>query len=331
MGLLDTIFRPQGPVQSAVTPMHQYNFKNRWALIGTVASGKSTVAALLVLTAQTLQSQLPNFFCDVVENTSNILVDVSNLRRGHFPPKTTAYGKYATEAGLLLGWNTTPGEGALLGKLKLGKKQMHIPICDLAGEDLQAGQKGMPSFEQIGSAAFSQARQLREYVRESDGLILIAPASKALMFKDDVQIEREAADIEFDPDVNLARMMGDIVEHRRRVRKPLKGIAFVITKWDMIAPYAQDLGMDVTTTQGLNEFLDVCFPSTKMRIKMLVEDWGTRVEYFPSFVDVQRNGDGSLRKWDDDSAKILVKDRRIPSYGSQYMVNLINFVGSYAS
>ena len=331
MGLLDSILKPQGPVQSAVTPLHQYNFKNRWALLGTVASGKSTVAATLVLTAQTLQSQLPNFYCDVVENTSNILVDVSNLRRGHFPPKTSAYGKYATEAGLLMGWNQTVGDSQFLNRLRIGKKQMHIPICDLAGEDLQAGQKGMPTFEQIGSAAFSQAQQLKEYVRESDGLILIAPASKALMFKDDAQIEKESADIAFDPDVNLARMLGDIIEHRRKTRKPLKGIAFVITKWDMIAPYAQDMSMDVTTQEGLNEFLDVCFPTTKMRIKMLQEDWGTRVEYFPSFIDVERNGDGTVRKWPDGSPKILVKERRIPSYGSQYMVNLINFVGSYAT
>ena len=37
-------FKPKGPAgsQISVAPDHQYSFKNRWSLIGTVGSGKST-------------------------------------------------------------------------------------------------------------------------------------------------------------------------------------------------------------------------------------------------------------------------------------------------
>lgn len=323
MGLLDNLLaRNQGPVPTAVTPAHQYQYKNRWSMIGTVASGKSTVAAQIVLTAQTLQSQIPTFSCDVVENTSNILVDVSNLRRGRFPPKTTAYNKYATEAGLLMYWNE-----ALGGRLSIGKKQMHIPFCDVAGEDLQAGIKGNTA--DINPAAYSQATKLKEYVRESDGLILIAPASKALMFKNDQQLESEE-DMEFDPDVNLARLFGDIIDYRRKHNRPLKGVAIVITKWDLIKPYADELNMNIETNEGLNEFMNVCFPSTTMKINFLQKTWPTQVQFFPSFIDVERDGSGNIKRWDDGSPKIKVLDRRVPSYGGQWIVNLINFLGRFA-
>jgi hypothetical protein len=311
-------FKTRGPVPpSAVTPQRQYASKYRWSLIGTVASGKSTIAALLVFAARTLSQQLPRFFCDVDEASSNILIDVSNLQRGRFPPKTKAYSTYATEAGLLMWWDQM-----------FSNRSMNIPLCDLAGEDLQAGMKG--SMTAPSSAAYSQATQLKEYVRDSDGFILVAPASKALLFKNDAQVEKEQADIAFDPDVNLARIFGDIINYRRKQNKPIKGCAICISKWDMIAPYAGEMGMDILTESGLTEFMNICFPSTSMKIKALQNP---NVRFFPMFIETEKNGDGSTKVWEDGtgSPRILVKDRRIPSFSALSCVNLINFLGSFAT
>ena len=109
------------------TAAQLYKYKNRFAMLGTVASGKSTVAAGIVLTAQTLSSDIPDFYCRVIESNSEILQDASNLRRGRFPAKTKAYEKYPVESGLLLIWNKRFG----------GDRKIQIPICDVAGEDVQ--------------------------------------------------------------------------------------------------------------------------------------------------------------------------------------------------
>jgi hypothetical protein len=298
-----------------------YSYKNRWSLIGTVDSGKSTIAALTVLTARTLSFRHRPFYCDVVENTSNIMEDVSNLQRGRFPKKTKAYNTYATEAGLLLWWDEM-----------WSGKSLHIPICDVAGEDLQLGERGVTT--QPSDEAYSQATRLKEYVRESDGLILVAPASKGLLFKNDVQVEKEEADIAFDPDVNLSRIYGGIIDYKRThpSSKPLKGCVIIISKWDLMAPYAEKEGMDILSERGRNEFMEVCYPFTKMKVKAMQRVFNTKVLFMPSFIDVVRDGQGHIQYWDAEKKKkkILVKDKRMPSYGARYYAEMINFLGQFA-
>jgi hypothetical protein len=316
-------FKTKGPVpQQDATPEHLYRYKNRWSLIGTVGSGKSTIAALLILAARTLSFQHRPFYCDVVENTSNIMEDVSNLQRGRFPKKTGAYNKYATESGLMLWWDEM-----------WSGKSLHIPICDVAGEDLEIGHRGVALTP--GPAAYTQAKILQEYVRESDGLILVAPASKGLLFKNDVQIEREEADIAFDPDVNLARIFGGIIDYKRthQSSKPLKGLVIMVSKWDLMQPYADEMNMDILTQQGRERFLEVCFPFTKMKIKAMQRVFNTKVLFVPSFVEVERDGNGNIVFWDQETKKqpkIKVGDNRMPSYSAGWMADTINFLGQFA-
>jgi hypothetical protein len=306
--------------QNQAAPTHLYTYKTRFSMLGTVGSGKSTIAGAIVLTSQTLSSDLPGFTCRVLEGTSNILSDCSNLRRGRFPAKTVPFGKYASEAGLLMGWHQIWGD-----------KRVQVPICDIAGEDIQMMiRQYSHNMQGIGNAAYSAAMNLVNYVKDSDGFVLAMPASKALIHKDDAQIEAEAESVDFDPDVNLARILGEVIDHKERCRgKPIRGIAVVITKWDMLMPYAQNLGMDVFTEQGLREFMDVCFPSTSQQIKACKL---ANVQYFPSYIDVERDQDGNVKKWEKDgSPKIMVKDRRKPSYSEQSYVNLIEFLHGFAS
>jgi len=321
--LLDALnpFKTSGPIpQSEVAPTHMYQYKNRWSLIGTVASGKSTIAACIVYTARTLSFRHRKFYADVVDNTSTIKQDVSNLQRGKFPQKTRAYNQYATESGLLLWWDEM-----------WSGKSLHIPICDVAGEDLQLGQQYSGSMKP-GPAAFSQAQRLKEYVRESDGVILVAPASKGLLFKGDLQIEPEPADIAFDPDVNLSDMFGGIIDYKRthQSSKPLKGCVIVLSKCDLMFPYAEKEGYDILTQRGMEDFMEICFPFTKMKVKAMQRVFNTQVKWVPSFVDVEHDGNGNIIRWPDKSPKVLVKDKRQVSYGAMYYADMINFLGQFA-
>jgi len=321
--LIDALnpLKTRGPIPKEGVAPHQYSFKNRWSLIGTVCSGKTTIEALLVLAARTLSFGVRKFYCDVVENQSTIMDDVSNLQRGRFPAKTRAYNQYAMEPGLLLYWDEMWSD-----------KQIHIPICDLAGEDLMLGQKGTTMSP--GPAAYSAAKHLQEYVQESDGLILVAPASKALLFKNDVRVEREPSDIAFDPDVNLARIFGGIIDYKRTHSnsKSLKGCVIMISKWDLVEPYAVEMNMDVMTEQGRERFLEVCFPFTRMKIKAMQRVFKTKVLFVPSFVEVERDGQGNIVYWDAEKKepRIKVGENRMPSYGMGWMADTINFLGQFA-
>jgi hypothetical protein len=307
--------------QPTATPQHLYEYKTRFSMLGTVASGKTTISGFTVLTAETLSCDQQNFQCEVIENTSDVLAAASNLRRGRFPSKTTAYSTYAYESGLSFTW-----------KGMLGDKRVHVPICDIAGEDIQQMIiRYGHNVGDIGPAAYSAAQNLITYVKESDGFVLVVPASKALMFKDDRQIDAESQDIDFDPDVNLARILGEVIEHKRHSRgKQIKGIAVVITKWDLAQPFASNLGMDIfePSGRGLTEFMHVCFPATSMRLKA---SGVQNVRYFPSYVDVERDENGNKKRWPDGSDKIVVKDRRKPSYSEQTYVDLINYLRMFAS
>ena len=321
--LIDALnpLKTRGPIPKEGVAPHQYSFKNRWSLIGTVCSGKTTIEALLVLAARTLSFGVRKFYCDVIENQSTIMDDVSNLQRGRFPAKTRAYNQYAMEPGLLLYWDEM-----------WSNKQIHIPICDLAGEDLMLGQKGTTMSP--GPAAYSAAKHLQEYVQESDGLILVAPASKALLFKNDVRVEREPSDIAFDPDVNLARIFGGIIDYKRTHSnsKSLKGCVIMISKWDLVEPYAVEMNMDVMTEQGRERFLEVCFPFTRMKIKAMQRVFKTKVLFVPSFVEVERDGQGNIVYWDAEKKepRIKVGENRMPSYGMGWMADTINFLGQFA-
>jgi hypothetical protein len=288
-------------------------------MLGTVGSGKSTISAAIVLTAQTLSSLRPNFFCRVLENTSNILADASNLRRGRFPIKTNPYQTYPPESGLLMIW-----KGAI------GEKRVQVPICDVAGEDIQEMIRRSQA-STLDNSSFNANVNLINYVKDSDGFILAVPASRALIHYGGLTLEPEAAEMEVDPDVNLARILSAVKSHKDQSHgKPIKGIAVVITKWDLLAPYAQNWGMDLydSSGKGLSNFMDICFPATSMELKAAGLD---KVKFFPSHVQVAHTDSGAVKKWPDGSDMIeTIPERRLPKYSEQSYVNLFEWLKTFA-
>lgn len=321
-----SIFGDKKKQEGSQLPSQMFKYKTRFSVLGTVGSGKTTVSALTVLTTQTLSNNLPNFTCRTLEGSSSILQAASDLRRGRFPPKTPPDAPAAFESGLLMKWSEWKGG-----------KHVHVPICDVAGEDIQ----GMivrfgANMYTPGAQAYAAAVNLINYVKDSDGFIVVIPASRALIFADDYQMEKENEDISADPDVNVTHILDAVISHKEQCRgRPIKGIAVVITKWDLLAPYAIQKGMDLydPTGQGIRNFMESCFPATSQ----LLKNYGlAKVKFFPSYVTVERDSQGQLKTWNDGSYRIKTdmeepNPKRIPKYAEQSYVQLIDYLKTFAA
>jgi len=305
-----------------------YKFKTRFSLLGTVGAGKTTVGGGLLISAQTLSSMMPEFRCRVLEGSSGIRVAASNLRRGRFPPKTPANLPSAPEAGLLLYW------GGLFGE-----KKVQIPFCDISGERVQQviqkyGEGMYPTEE-----AYDELSMLMRYIYDADGLILVIPASRALIFTDDRKVEAEPTGIAEDPDVNLARILESVFEYKEETgSKKLKAILAIITKWDLLQPYAKSKKMDIQdpTGEGLQNFMDIAFPDTMMSLKAYGLE---NVRFFPSYFKVKRetveiNGKKQVRlaKWSDGGDRIEMHEKilRMPKFPERTYKNMFDCLKNLA-
>ena len=288
-------------------------------MIGTGGAGKTTTSCLLFLTARTLQQQLPGFYCDVDDRNSNIMNDISNLQRGHFPPKTKAFNTYAYQYALQMWW------GGMWSK-----KSTTMNNCDIAGEDLMVSSQYQ--LKKPDPIAYSDAMKLVEYVYNSDIFILIAPASRALLFEDDAQVEREDEDTAFDPDVNLASIMAEIFRKRREIKKPPKGVMLFLTKCDMIDAYVEKQhGWNLYNSEKDRlDFLNLYFPFTTMKLKALTSVTPVPIGIFPMFIQTKKNSDGTAKRWEagpDMGHPIIEVKNRVPLYSAQQCVEAINFLG----
>lgn len=286
--------------------------EKRVSVIGTVESGKTTALGLICLTCQTLSAQNIAFKSRIRERTSGIKQAPSDLRRGHFPPKTTPGSYY--EADLLL-----KKEG------HFGDRTVTLPFCETAGEDIQ---KWINSFSQsmyVQRPKHHVVDELYKYVLNSEGFILVCPTSRALMHTGSQPLEAVPTGTSNDPDVNLSRIVDAIYDYKQQANMKIEGIAVLTTKQDIIQPYAQSMGVDLTNPQGMQKFMTSFFPDTSQSLKWYGLD---KIMFFPSWVQVERQQDGSPVKWQDGSEKILMNIRRprMPQYSEQSYMNLVNWL-----
>ena len=332
--LLKPIFSKPQPTQ--VEPLSKsFKYKTRFAMVGTIGAGKTTVSTLLVVTSQTMSQKLPDFTCRTCPGTTNIIDYDSKMRQGHFPPKTNPATTGRHEDGLLLRW----GKETRFSKAK----QMNIPICDLSGEKLQTMIQNVETRRRDPTSheAFNMSSNVVNYVRDCEGYILIAPASRAMAFQDGLQIEKETEDEELsgistDPDANLYNFIQSIISYKEDTKgKPIKAIAVVVTKWDMLMPFAQEMGIDLddVTGEGIQQFMETFFPQTMSLLKFEQQrNQNMQLQFFPSYVKTVKDAQGKTVMWPDNTPKIeLETNLRIPKYWADSYLRLINFLGSFAS
>ena len=302
-----------------------YKVKTKFGMLGPVASGKSTIAAAIVHTCETLSSLLPNFYARVLPTSTHILTDANNLCLGRFPEKTDPMMPRAPEAGLLIcerGWR---------------EKKIQVPICDVAGEIsdyIAVKASGFTPSQIIKQRMQSMNTQVVNTIKDCQGFIIALSAPDALMFREDPKT--------FDPDVYTHTVMNEILEYRRRNRKPDPHIIVVLTKWDEVAEKAQEIQMDVYDSQdALARFLANGFPATSMLLKPL-RDKGS-VRFFRSWFFIKKREDGTKMYWPDsknpkiDSKKPMIdilEDpdsfiRFKPKFSDGEYRDLVRYIGSF--
>jgi len=289
-----------------------HDFKVRFSLVGPVSAGKSSLAAGLVVAANSMSSTMKNFYCRVLPKSSYILTDASNLRAGRFPARTDPYNPVTYEAGIIIGDRNN-------------KKTMQIPISDTGGEVLDALALRTPTMEQHERIK-NINRNVVKHIRESQGFILALPAPEALIFRTGYAMQ--------DVDSYVYTVLSDIMDFKLFSGTVIDGVAIWVTKSDEVLEEAANLGMNLLHPEGMMRFLDNGFPNTMMLLKPLRE--AGKVQLFRSFFTIQRRDDGSLDLWEDGNKKIKILDdpsnyvRFKPEFAELDSVKFIQWAASFA-
>lgn len=322
------LFRSPQQQPKYITP---FESKTRFTMIGPVGSGKTTIAALMLVTAETRSQDEPGFYCNVLEHGSQIRQSAWNLRAGRFPPKTIPTQKYAYEAGLEI---TKHG--------LIGEKKVHLPLIDVAGEDQQIMLAKYASPEDVRKPVnYLTAKTLLNYMKSSKGFILTLCAPRVPILDLDRQKdlilkrEKEPDGISDFPDVNISRMLQEVINYKKG--KNIEGIAVVITKWDILQPYLiEKQGIDLYEPGGINQFMNIYFPGTTMQLKRLNKEG--IVKYFPSHVSLQKNDEGEVQYWgpDDPKVNVITKDSLgnaclKPDYSEASYMAMFDYLESFAN
>ena len=311
-------FLKSKPVDMMGDYTNAYKVKTRFAMLGPVSAGKSTIAAGFNLTCETLSSLVPNFYCRCLPTSTHIMADSNNLRLGRFPEKTNPLLPRAPEAGFLLcerGWR---------------EKKVQVPLCDVAGEItdyINYRAQGTTPAQVIRQRLEMINRAVIETVKDSQGFIIALASTDALMFRENAST--------FDSDVYVHSVMNEILEYRRKNHKSDPNIIVVLTKWDEVAAQAQDIGMDIfgPSEDGIAKFMANGFPGTSMLLKPL-KDKGL-VKFFRSWFSIKRRQDGSKEFWPGTEQPVIeiIEDadafiRFRPKYAEQDYIEMVKHIGS---
>lgn len=326
MGILERAANALNPFNTGPVPSsggYMKINKYRSSIIGTPGAGKTVTERLMFYTARDLQQELPDFHCTIDDNNmTTVKQDICYMQDGHFPPKTGAYMKKANRTIMNMWW----GKNSIWGK-----KSATYESVDLAGEDYIA--QSHYNIEKPDPAAYNTASKLVDFVYGSQIFILAAPVFRAPIFKNGVALEPENSNISKFADVNLSTIFDTLVHRRKKNNQPIKAVGLVLTQCDKIDKYVEEMyGWDLyNNPEHVKAFLNKYFAWTTMSIKALQDTWSnTAVEYFPMFLETEKNADGTEKLWDngwDKGHPIIKTDNRELKYAKQQCVNLINFIG----
>jgi hypothetical protein len=292
--------------------------KSRNSIIGTVASGKSTIVAGMGITAESLVrlSETTNhkFYCQILEGSGQIHQDKANLRAGHFPKKTQAFTGGASEAGFYLEWETKM-------PWLTSSKYLQNPICDLAGEDIQQTIRQVVQQKNIGDIAKQKIADLIGYMRESDVFTICLKGTRAEGFSRKLEKEKDTY-LSEDPDVNMVRLLQDLIYYKmNNMSRAIKGMAIIITAADVLQrELGEELGFNIckhfdprTNPREFNQqqtdlldFVSSAFPATYAAIRSLKVP---NVIFLPSYFELELDVNNNVKYWPEepDSPKIAIR------------------------
>lgn len=296
---------------------HEFPDGNRVAMIAPPSAGKTTTVAGLFMRAnkkvgETLHTDSP-FKCRMLEGGSNIHQDVSDLSDGIFPAKTQTFLGFRSSPGLLLEQYryaavSIPLTGRFFGRddlrprKEIWHKMLRMSINDLPGETLsqvmwQVRQKTGPQQQFLRDTIGNAIQEMRS----CQAFIPILKASLARGLGLPIETERDPT-VSRDPDVNLVRMLEDIVNYKDKHGERIKAMFVVISAWDKLAPKAEKIGFDlfsnnlVKRQSDLESFVEHCFP----QFFGTLHSCGIKnINYYPTFFQTETHEDGTEKMFDD--------------------------------
>jgi hypothetical protein len=292
------MFHSQKRKDLDLTQLDETLFNRKVCMIGTVLAGKSTIAAGIVITCESMSAMIPNFYARVLPQSTRILVDANQMRRGHFPKKTDPYTANPYEAGLVISERST-------GFFKK-RKAVHVPLCDIAGEISDRIDPMNPGIDPVKRAAQAVNLGMIRRIRDSQGFIVALPANEAIMLREPSS--------KADADAYTYHILSQIIEYKRRTRSPkLEHIFVVLTKWDEVKDTAVGQEMDVygRDQNGLYRFMVNGYPALSMLLKPLAEQG--MVSFYRSYFEIRRGKDGA-KKVHMDSAGRNMQSKNISGW-----------------
>lgn len=287
--------------------------EKRVTIIGLRGSSKTTMLGCIALACESLRITNPTFKYNIIEKSSGLMQVPSDLRRGRFPQATPAGTVY--EAEILLKW----GE-------MWGKKILHLPFCETAGEDIQKMVSRFKTGMYNLQTEWGLAESVYRYICDSNGFILVAPVSRADFPWG--RLENHPDDEIVDCDTQIARVLGAIFDYKMESKSPpIEGLAVLLTKCDMLTKYQsyfKSNGMDFYTEQGMINFMNTYFSATASKLDFYGLE---KVRFFPMHVETEKDEEGNARKWPGGGDKIKVNVmKRLPFFNQEVSVDLIKWL-----
>ena len=276
---LKKISIPVPHLQSAEPPLEP-----RISVLGVRRSGKSTFIGCLHirLVDMALKGLLKyrvheytTFGMEEGTRISGQRVSAAELREGKFP--------LPTPQGLVFEADMSVKFPKRFG----GEKNVHLPIIDVAGEDvaqsiehISTGQWNIPALNPIG-------RELYNKIFRATGIVLVMSAASV------TELEGQPENLFYIADVNLSHIVERVFDYKEKNAKeiPIKAVCVVLTKYDAVAERLLVQGMDLQTQQGRDKFMSKHFPET---YSMLGWYGLNKCLFIPTWVDLQYDGQGNV-------------------------------------
>ncbi len=278
----------------------------RISILGVRRSGKSTFIGCLHirLVDMALKGLLKyrvheyRSYMSLDEDTkiSGQRASAAELREGKFPLPTPQ--GLAFEADMSIKFRKRFG----------GEKTLHLPLIDVAGEDVASSIEHISSGQWTTKALNPVINELYNKIFRATGIVLVMSAASV------TELEGQPENLFYIADVNLSHIVERVCDYKEKEAKeiPIKAMCVVLTKYDAVATQLLAQGMDLQTPQGRDKFMTKHFPET---YSMLTWFGLSKCLFIPTWVDLQYDAEGNViwnppDKWRENPTPMIQVDRR---------------------
>lgn len=272
------------------------------SLIGVRASGKSTCAGLILLTAlDVANNEKSKLKVNVMERTLDIRTLTDALQKGNYPDAT------------LLGENFEASVSLKFQRKLRPSKQVNIAVTDVAGETLKE------VMDYFSSGRF----QLPDVHKMQNVNQFILSASSFMILTDLQYMIFGRAGVVDSQDAQLARFIDLLMRYKSIAKRSprIKGVALILSKYDSVRDVlAVRDSISLDDDEGRRAFMRKYMIQTYQNLRDSIGE--PLVDIFYSSVPPELDNDGKAT----GKLRLLMETRR-PDYSVDEYERLISWIG----